>query len=117
MFAPNLIRPALETANTMLYDMPIAINIIASLILHIDDIFTHPPATAITQPNAAPTFLHSSQPSHPSALPSSSSSSASASSSTSSFTAPLPPSGPLLSSTLPGPLYTTGRKVVNSQTL
>jgi len=53
VFAPNLIRPAEETPNTMLYDMPIAINIIASFILHVDEIFTQEPQTAVAQPTAA----------------------------------------------------------------
>ena len=52
VFAPNLIRPAEETPNTMLYDMPIAINIIASFILHVNEIFTQEPQTAVAQPSA-----------------------------------------------------------------
>ena len=52
VFAPNLLRPAEETPNTMLYDMPIAIAIIASFLLHADEIFTHEPQTACAQPSA-----------------------------------------------------------------
>ena len=54
VFAPNLIRPAEETPNTMLYDMPIAIHLIACFILHVTDIFTQEPQTAVAQPSATP---------------------------------------------------------------
>ena len=53
VFAPNLIRPAEETPNTMLYDMPIAINTIAAFILHVNEIFTQEPQTAVAQASLA----------------------------------------------------------------
>jgi hypothetical protein len=110
VFAPNLLRPAQETANTMLYDMPIAINIIASFILHTDEIFTQPPLTAVQHSNTN-TFAASFA--HPTASSSSSSSSA-ASYAMQPASASL---GSALSSTLPGPMTTAGKRSYNSQTL
>jgi hypothetical protein len=108
VFAPNLLRPSQEkeTATSMLYDMPIAINVVASFILFTDDIFTQPP---VTPAPPAPAPAHST----PSALP------ASSSSSTSSFP-PQPQTAsitPPLSSTLPGPVTIAGKRVFTSQTL
>ncbi len=39
VFAPNLLRPAVETAQTMMQDMPIGISVIATFIAHCDEIF------------------------------------------------------------------------------
>ncbi len=85
----------------MLYDMPIAINTIASFILYTDDIFTHPPATSVQQ-----------------STPSTFSASAHLSSSSSSYAIPSSAAAGLgLSSTLPGPLSTQGKRAYNSATL
>jgi hypothetical protein len=123
VFAPNLIRPAQETANTMLYDMPIAINLIACFILCTDDIFTLPPTSPTADHQAAAnnsssvpasgsgfTFM----PQYPSAVPSSSLLSASAAQPSTSSS---PAFSQSLSSTLPHPVVTAGKKGPQSNTL
>ena len=102
VFAPNLLRPAQETKSTMLNEMPIAIHIIASFILYTDEIFTHPPITAVAQTTTT-TFP--------------SSSSSSSSNSAYPFPSTSTGMGQSLSSTLPGPLSVTGKRSYNSQTL
>ena len=123
VFAPNLIRPAQETANTMLYDMPIAINLIASFILCTDDIFTLPPSSptpdhhaAANNSGAAPGSSGTSfMPQYPSAVPSSYASlSASA---VQPSTSSSPAFSQSLSSTLPHPSVVTGKKGPQSNTL
>jgi hypothetical protein len=54
VFAPNLIRPKVETPTSMMSEMPSSISVIASLIGHYDEIFAVGGSSSNSSGSAAP---------------------------------------------------------------